>query len=76
MKKIIITLLLITSLVFVLASCGKFTCDLCQQEKDSSEKHDVDDGVYCDSCYQLAEFGNELEEGLEDLEEELGDLLG
>ena len=76
MKKIIITLFVITALVFSLTACGKFTCDLCEREKDSSEKHEVGDGVYCDDCYQLAEFGDNLEEGLENLESELGDLLG
>ena len=55
MKKIITIAALILSLSFILTACGKFTCDLCGEEK-SGKKHEEtvfgQEVVYCDDCYE------------------------
>lgn len=65
MKKIICSVLVLVSALFVLASCGKFTCDACGEEK-SGKKHEFEvmgeTGTICDDCYE------ELEEMMGDLE--------
>ena len=71
MKKILCSVLVLLSVLFVLTSCGKFTCDLCGEEK-SGKKHEEEvmgqDVVTCDDCYdELEDLGEDLEEGFEDL---------
>ena len=55
MKKIIAGVLVLVSVMLVLASCGKFTCDGCGEEK-SGKKHEVEafgvSAVLCDECYE------------------------
>jgi len=76
MKKIVIALLLVVAMIATLAACSEpFTCDLCDEEK-TGEQHEVkilgETLVYCDDCYEEME---ELEDNLEDLGDELGDLF-
>lgn len=71
MKKIIIGIFTLVSLMFVLTSCGKFTCDLCNEEK-SGKKHEEElfgeSIVICDDCYEdLDDLGDALEDGWDDL---------
>ena len=68
MKKIICSVLLLVSVLFVLTSCGKFTCDACGEEK-SGKKHEVEfmgeSGVLCDDCYDEWQAAMDALEGLE-----------
>ena len=62
MKKIISIVALLLALTFVLTACGKFTCDLCGEEK-SGKKHEEtvfgQELVYCDDCYEdLEDLGD------------------
>ena len=61
MKKIICTALLTLAMVASLVSCGKFTCDGCDEEK-KGKKHEIEvlgeEVVLCDDCYEeLEELG-------------------
>ena len=57
MKKII-ALVLVIATVFALTACGKFTCDMCGEEK-SGKKHEEsmlgESIVICDDCYKALE---------------------
>jgi hypothetical protein len=67
MKKLICGLVLTATLLVALTGCGKFTCDLCDEEKSGKQYKDEILGqevVYCQDCYDELK---ELEEGLEDL---------
>ena len=71
MKKIIISIFTLVSLTFVLTSCGKFTCDLCDEEK-RGKKHEEEvfgeSVVICDDCYEdLEDLGDALDDGWDDL---------
>lgn len=63
MKKIVATILLVVSTMFILASCGKFTCDLCKEEK-SGKKYEGSvlgkEVVYCEDCHEDLEALGEL----------------
>lgn len=37
-------------IVFCLASCGTFKCDMCGQEKNG-KSHSASDMTVCDDCY-------------------------
>ena len=54
MKKLIGVIALAAIVVSMLAACGKFTCDICGEEK-SGKKHEEEvfgmEVVYCDDCY-------------------------
>ena len=58
MKKFIALGCLTIVMAMLLTACGKFTCDICQEEK-SGEKHTKDvlgeEIVMCDDCYTAAE---------------------
>ena len=58
MKKLICLALLVVVVLSLFTACGKFTCDICQEEK-SGEKHTKDvlgeEIVMCDDCYTAAE---------------------
>lgn len=60
MKKIIGILVLAVAMVTMLTACGKFTCDLCGEEK-SGEKHESEllgqEVVICDDCYTALDEG-------------------
>lgn len=64
MKKKVIAALLATATILSFAGCGKFTCDLCGEEK-SGKKHQEEllgeTITLCDDCYK----------GLEDLSDML-----
>lgn len=64
MKKIICGILILVSSMLVLASCGKFTCDACGEEK-SGKKYEVEilgeTGVVCEECNEELK---EIQEGL------------
>lgn len=58
MKRIISTVLIVASLLLVMTSCGKFTCDLCGDEKKGKQhKEEVlgEEVVICDDCYEELE---------------------
>lgn len=61
MKKILSAILvcvMLLSCVFVLASCGKFTCDLCGEEKSGKKYEETVLGqevVYCKDCHDKLE---------------------
>ena len=66
MKKVIALVLALVALVATLASCGgKFTCDLCGEEKSGKQHTESILGqeiVYCDDCYEeLEEIGKAIE---------------
>lgn len=65
MKKKITAVLLTVATVLSLTACGKFTCDMCGQEK-SGKKHTESllgqEITICDDCYK----------GVEDLANTLG----
>ncbi len=54
MKKIIMAVLVVASLLATLTACGKFVCDGCGEEK-SGKKHTQsifgEEIVICDDCY-------------------------
>lgn len=55
MKKLICVLLLIVVLATLFVACGKFTCDLCGEEKTGkryTEEVWGEEVTYCDDCYQ------------------------
>lgn len=58
MKKLISILLLIVVLATMLTACGKFTCDMCGEEK-TGKKHEEsmlgETVVICDDCYKALE---------------------
>ncbi|MBQ8350831.1 MAG: hypothetical protein IJY20_02150 [Clostridia bacterium] len=67
MKKLIFGLVMAATLATALTGCGKFTCDLCNEEKSGKQYKDEMFGqevVICKDCYNDLK---ELEEGLEDL---------
>ena len=55
MKKIILAVLVVASLMATLTACGKFVCDTCGEEK-SGKKHTQslfgEEIVICDDCYE------------------------
>ncbi len=55
MKKLI-SILCVVAAMFALTACGKFTCDLCGEEKSGSRNkitiHD-ESGTLCDDCYAV-----------------------
>lgn len=68
MKKLALVLVLLLTVV-TLVSCGKFTCDLCGEEKSGKQhKEEIlgEEIVYCQDCY----------DDLEELKDGLGDLVG
>lgn len=58
MKKLISILLLVVVLATMLTACGKFTCDMCGEEK-TGKKHEEsmlgESVVICDDCYKALE---------------------
>lgn len=58
MKRFISILLLVVVLATMLTACGKFTCDMCGEEK-SGKKHEEsmlgESIVICDDCYKALE---------------------
>ena len=55
MKKIIVAILVVASLLATLTACGKFTCDICNEEKSGKKHEDEFLGekiVVCDDCYE------------------------
>ncbi len=55
MKKIILAVLIVASLLATLTSCGKFTCDICNDEqRGKKHKEEVfgEEVVICDDCYE------------------------
>lgn len=58
MKKLISILLLVVVLATMLTACGKFTCDMCGEEK-TGKKHEEsmlgESIVICDDCYKALE---------------------
>lgn len=63
MKRIISLMLLLVVALLVLTSCGKFTCDLCGEEK-SGKKYSFElpnkEGICCKECYEDVETFNDL----------------
>ena len=55
MKKFVLLVVLVAMLSTLLCACGKFTCDLCGEEK-SGKKHKEEvlgeKVVICDDCYK------------------------
>ncbi len=55
MKKRISILLLSSMLAMTLTACGKFTCDLCGEQKSGKSYESTvfgEEVVICDDCYQ------------------------
>ena len=75
MKKLIGLLLLLSMLATLLTGCGKFTCDLCGEERSGKQyKEEIlgEEIVYCRECYDELKA---LEEGANDLKDAIGDLF-
>jgi len=70
MKKIALTLAVLTLSTTLLAGCGKFTCALCNEEKSGKKYKSelAEDAYICEDCHKEAEA---LKEDLEELGEEL-----
>ena len=73
MKKMVVVLLLIATLVVTLAACTEtFTCDGCREEVTST-KHEIEllgvKEYYCDDCYKQYEAA---EDALGDLADMFG----
>lgn len=68
MKRIITLTLASIMAAGLLASCGKFTCDICMEEK-SGKKYETEmfgmTIVVCEDCYDL---GEEIAEEIGDME--------
>ena len=64
MKKRMLAILLAAMMILSLAGCGKFTCDLCGQEKSGKKHTETLFGqkiTYCNDCYkELEELGDAL----------------
>ena len=64
MKKRMLAMILVMLTVLSLAGCGKFTCDLCSQEKSGKKHTETVMGqkvTICNDCYkQLEELGSAL----------------
>ena len=60
MKKFIVMVLCAIIAISMFAACGRFTCEVCGEEK-TGKKHEGNllgyEFVYCDDCYKL---GNTL----------------
>ena len=55
MKRKIIALIAVVALALSLTACGKFTCDMCGQEKGGKQHKSEMLGVevvICDDCYK------------------------
>lgn len=52
MKRKIAALLAMVVLAMTLAGCGKFTCDLCGEEKTGKQHTNEVFGTICDDCYK------------------------
>ncbi len=58
MKKFIAVIAVVIAMVTMLTACGKFTCDLCQQEKSGKKTKitvDGETGVFCKDCKDTAQ---------------------
>ncbi len=58
MKKFIAIVCVVIAMATLLTACGKFTCDLCQQEKSGKKTKitvDGETGVFCSDCKDAAE---------------------
>ena len=68
MKKIICSIFILASVMLVLTSCIKFTCDVCGEE-NRGKKHSVEfmgeTGVLCEDCYDQWQAMMDELEGLE-----------
>ena len=74
MKKIICSIVLVLATMLLLVGCGKFTCELCGEEKSGKQYTEEilgEEVVYCSDCHEeLEELGDDLEDlgnALEDL---------
>ncbi len=75
MKRIFCSVVLLLATMLLLVGCGKFTCDICEEEKSGKQYTEEvlgEEVVICKDC--KAEL-DELEKELEDLGDELGDLF-
>lgn len=64
MKKKIALVLTVVMSAMMLAACGKFTCDICGEEKTSGKHTDTlagEDITYCDDCEEQFEAVKALE---------------
>ncbi len=55
MKKFL-SIMCVVVAMFALTACGKFTCDLCGEEKSGSGKKITimgETGTLCDDCYDV-----------------------
>lgn len=55
MRKKVSILVILTMLSMMLTACGKFTCDLCGEEKSGKKYESAmlgEEIVICDDCYQ------------------------
>ena len=58
MKKLICIVALLLAMVCILTACGKFTCDLCEEEvKGKKYKFELlgEEGVCCKDCHEELE---------------------
>ena len=67
MKKLICVLLVVVMMATLLTACGKFKCDVCDEEKSGKKYTEEILGEEIEMCKDCHEKAEELEEGLEDL---------
>ena len=55
MKKLIALVLLVVMMATMLAACGKFTCDICDEEKSGKQYEGAvlgEEFIACEDCYE------------------------
>lgn len=64
MKRLIGIFMLVLTVATMFTACGKFTCDLCEEEKSGKKYKDEflgEEVIICKDCYkELEELGEEL----------------
>ncbi len=85
MKRFITLAAALLMLLFCLAGCAKFTCNICNEEKSGTQHKEEllgEEIVICDDCYEefeelgdsLEDIGDSINDGLDDLGDALDDL--
>lgn len=76
MKRIAALVLAVLTLAFVFASCGKeFECDLCGETKKGKQYTEEMFGAKITYCADCKEDLEEVQQGLEDIGDQLGGLF-
>ena len=75
MKRKITLLLALATMVGALAGCGKFTCDICGQEKSGKSYKSEFLGQEIVMCQDCKDDFDAIQDGFEDITDGLSDLF-